>query len=91
MTGTLGGALEARGIPAGEGRLTAEAAGEIERGEDGVLVVRRIHVAYRLEVDADTDRAAVERVYGLHQERCPVARSIHPQIEVSTSLELVEV
>lgn len=55
-----------------------------------MLVVKRIHVAYRLEVDADTDRAVVERVHGLHQERCPVARSIHPQIEVSTSLELAE-
>jgi len=43
-------ALEARGIPAEDGRLQANAVGEIELGGK-VLVVRRIHVTYRLAAD----------------------------------------
>ncbi len=44
MMGTFGGALEARKIDASEGRLTADVVGEVEK-EEGVLVIRRIHVA----------------------------------------------
>lgn len=53
-------------------------------------MVKRIHVTYRLEVDPDADRAAIERVHGFHADFCPVARSISPQITVTTALELVE-
>ena len=45
--GTFGGALEARQIDASNGKLTAEVTGEVET-EEGVLVIRRIHVAMRL-------------------------------------------
>ena len=38
LTGTLGGALEARGIPAGEGLLKSEARGDI--GKDGNVYER---------------------------------------------------
>ena len=48
MLGTFGGALEARHIDASDGRLTADVAGEVET-EDGVLVIRRISVALRLQ------------------------------------------
>ena len=41
--GTFGGALEARHIDASNGKLTAEANGEVE-AEEGVLLIRRIHV-----------------------------------------------
>ena len=47
MLGTFGGALEARQIDASHGKLTADVTGEVEE-EDGVLVIRRIHVAMRL-------------------------------------------
>lgn len=53
-------------------------------------MLKRIHVTYRLQVDAGTDREAVERVHGFHAQACPVYRSIHPQIDCTTSLELVE-
>jgi uncharacterized OsmC-like protein len=85
-------ALEARGIPAGYGRLQADAVGEIEL--DGkVLVVRRIHLTYHLvvgqAVGADQKkRAAIERVLGLHADRCPVARTIGGCVAISTSLDL---
>ena len=88
MTGTFGGALEARGIRADEGRLTSEAIGDVEK--DGrVLVIKRIQVRYRLEVEPDADRAAIERVMQVHSNACPVYRSLHPQIEITPSLELV--
>jgi uncharacterized OsmC-like protein len=61
--------------------------GEIEI-DDGVLVVKRIHVTYHLTAAADVDGAKIERAFQHHPPRCPVYRSIHPQIEVSTSLEV---
>ena len=65
-----------------------EVTGEIEK-EGSVLVVKRIHVTYRLRgVESDL-RETVERVLGLHVERCPVARSISPQIEITTSVDYV--
>jgi len=45
-------------------------------------------VTYSLSgADSDDDRAIVERVLGFHAEHCPVARSISPQIDITTSLE----
>jgi uncharacterized OsmC-like protein len=82
----LGGALEARGIPAGEGRLTSEAVGEIEK-ENNVLVVRRIHVIYHLRVAPDK-REVATRVHSFHIDRCPLARSIGGCIAITTSLEM---
>jgi uncharacterized OsmC-like protein len=78
--------LQARGIPAGDGRLQADAVGEVEL--DGkVLVVKRIHVTYRLAAD-EAQRATIQRVLGFHAERCPVARTIGGSVAISTSLEL---
>jgi uncharacterized OsmC-like protein len=51
-------------------------------------VIKRIHVTYRLKADADADREAIDRVLRVHADHCPVYRSIHPQIQVTTSLEL---
>lgn len=53
-------------------------------------MLERVHVAYRLEVDAGVDRATIERAHQHHPTKCPVYRSIHPQIACSTSLEIVE-
>jgi uncharacterized OsmC-like protein len=64
-----------------------EATGEIEL-EDRVLVIKRIHVNYRLRIPADQHEVA-ERVHEVHQRACPVARSIEAAIDVSTQLELV--
>ncbi|MBW3618622.1 MAG: OsmC family protein [Actinobacteria bacterium] len=89
MTGTFGGALEARGIPAGDGRLRGHTSGEIET-EGRTLIIKRIAVRYELTVDADVDRAVIERVHGFHAEKCPVARSIAGAIDVSTSYDLVD-
>jgi uncharacterized OsmC-like protein len=53
-----------------------------------VLVVRRIHVTYRLVAD-QTQRATIERVLGFHADRCPVARTIGGCVDITTAVELV--
>lgn len=81
----MGGALEARGIDASEGRLTSEAEGEVYV-EDKVLVIKKIHVRYSLQGCPEDKREAAERAHSFHASRCPVARSIEKAIEISTSL-----
>ncbi len=55
-----------------------------------MLVIKRIHVRYRLQVDPDTDRDRLHRAFDRHMPRCPVYRSIHTAIQVTTELELIE-
>ena len=87
MTGTFGGALEARNISAREGRLSAQVRGDVET-EDRVLILKRIHVAFRLVAPEDA-RATVERVHGVFARNCPVYRSLIEAIEITSSVELV--
>ena len=86
MLGTFGGALEARQIDAAGGKLTADVAGEVE-SEDGVLVIKRIHVAMRLAAPEET-RPTVERVHGVYAMRCPLYRTLHNAIALSSSFTL---
>ncbi|HET7215286.1 MAG TPA: OsmC family protein [Terriglobia bacterium] len=87
MTGTFGGALEARQVDASNGKLVAEVTGEIEV-DCGVLVIRRIHAHYKLQAP-ESQRETIKRVHQMHKDRCPVARSLRGAIFVSTSFELV--
>ena len=85
--GTFGGALEARQIDASNGKLIAEVTGEVEK-EEGVLVIRRIHVDMRLMAPEDV-RETVERVHGLYAMRCPLYRTLHNAIQLTSSYTLV--
>ena len=87
MMGAFGGALEARQIDASNGKLTAEVTGEVET-EDGVLVIRRIHVAMRLMAPEESP-ATVERTHGLYAMRCPLYRTLRKAIQLTSSFELV--
>ena len=87
MLGTFGGALEARQIDASNGKLTAEVTGEVET-EDNVLVIRRIHVAMRL-VAGTEQKDKIERVHGMYAMNCPLYRTLHKAIELTSSYELV--
>ena len=69
--------------------MTSEAEGEVEN-EDGVLVLERVHVTYRLRVDPDADRDKVQRAFDHHMPRCPVYRSIGAAVDITTSLEVFE-
>ena len=73
---------------ASEGRLKSDAVGEGE-SEDGVLVIKRIHVVYTLALEPDVDREAVQRAFERHMPYCPVYRSIGAAIEITTALQLV--
>jgi len=53
-----------------------------------VLVIKRIHVTYKLRLDTDADRSDVQRAFDYHMARCPVYRSISAAIDVTTSLEI---
>jgi uncharacterized OsmC-like protein len=86
MVGTFGGALEARHIDASNGKLTADVTGEVET-EDGVLVIRRIKVAMRLVASEDS-RETAERVHGVYAMHCPLYRTLHNMIQLTSSLEL---
>ena len=59
--------------------------GEIEETEDHVLVIRRIHVRLLLKVPAE-QRATAERVHGMFANFCPVYRSLHTAIAITTEL-----
>jgi uncharacterized OsmC-like protein len=87
MLGTFGGALEARQIDASNGKLTADVTGEVEQ-EDGVLVIRRVHVAMHLKAPEDA-RSTVERVHGIYAMNCPLYRTLHKAIQLTSSFELV--
>jgi uncharacterized OsmC-like protein len=87
MMGTFGGALDARQIDASNGKLTAEVTGEVEQ-EEGVLVIRRIHVAMKLAAP-ESARATVERVHGIYAMNCPLYRTLHNAIQLTSSYELV--
>ena len=58
--------------------------GEIEK-EEGVLVIRRIHVRMNLKAPA-ADRETSERVHGIYQDRCPVYRSLRAAIAITSEL-----
>ena len=53
------------------------------------MVVKRIHVEYRLRAGTD-DREVVERVHAFHKEKCPVYLSIHRAIEITTDVVMEE-
>jgi len=53
---------------------------------DKVLVIKRIHVRYKLTGCPDEKREAAERSHAFHASRCPVAKSIGSSIEISTEL-----
>ena len=53
--------------------------------EGTTLVIRRIHVRMLLECAQD-QRETAGRVHGFYAQSCPVYRSIHPQIAVTSEL-----
>ena len=61
--------------------------GQVEK-DGGVLVLRRIHVNYKLSVpDPDAVRDTVARVLEMHVDKCPVARSFKGAIDITTEVE----
>lgn len=62
--------------------------GEIE-SEEGVLIIRRIHVRMNLKARAE-DRETAERAHGVYKDSCPVYRSLRAGIDITTELHFEE-
>jgi hypothetical protein len=86
--GTLGRALDVRRINAQDGNLTAEVRGEVVNGNDGVLVIKRIHVVHTLTAP-QSDWPTAERVHGIYADHCPLYRSVKDSIAVTSALSFV--
>ncbi len=56
--------------------------------EDGVLVVRRIRVHHRLAVPPEAGDV-VREVHQNYKMQCPLYRTLHRCIDISTTYELV--
>ncbi len=80
MTGTVAGALEARGVSTDPEKLQVEAEGRIE-DVDGKMILTGIKLRYRLKVPSDK-RATVERALEHHEGLCAASESVRRGITV---------
>lgn len=53
-----------------------------------MLVIRRIHVVYDLTAPGASPDL-IERVHSIHKEGCPVYRSIHEAITITTEVRSI--
>lgn len=88
MTGTVAGALEARGIPATPDKLQVDVEGRIEE-IDGKMLLTNVSLRYKLKVPKDK-RAAVERALEHHEGLCAVSESVRRGIAVEWQAEIEE-
>ena len=88
MLGTLNGGLEARGVKLSGDAIVADVVGENEV-KDGLTVLTRITVHYRLRIPAGT-RETVERLLSKHQDKCPTAASLRGAVEVTWTSQITE-
>ncbi len=80
MTGTLAGALEARGIPSNPDKLVADVEGTIENVE-GRPRITKIKVKYSLKIPKGK-KAEAERAIAIHDAGCPASQSVQRGIQV---------
>jgi uncharacterized OsmC-like protein len=85
LLGTYARALRVREINSDADHLQMDAVGEHE-SEDGVLVLRRIHVIAHLRA-MSSQRETAERVFGVFASNCPMHRSIHKAIPITLELD----
>lgn len=88
MTGTLGGALEVRGIPSYPDKLSSDVEGDIE-DVDGLMKITRIRVHYRMKIPAGKKDEA-QRALDVHVRGCPAAMSVKGCIAVEWTADVVE-
>jgi uncharacterized OsmC-like protein len=74
-------------VKTGQGALRSDIRGEVET-EDGVLVIRRITVHHRLTAPENA-QATVDAVHREYAPRCPLYRTLHRCIEITSTYELV--
>jgi uncharacterized OsmC-like protein len=87
MTGTLAGALEARGIPT-ESNLVAHVEAKI-RAEEKIFLIDSVHLRYQFKIPAGR-RAETDRALASHPKYCPVHESIRRGFPITWSAEIEE-
>ena len=88
MAGTLGGALEARGIPSVPDNLTTDVEADIEQ-EDRMILLSRVRLTYHVKVPRGK-RADAERAVAVHHQGCPVYQSLQRGIAVEWDADITE-
>ncbi len=88
MTGTLGRALEVRGIPSYPEKLSAAVEGDIE-DVNGVMKITRIRIHYTIKLPAGK-REEVQRALDVHERGCPAAMSVNGCIAVEWTADFEE-
>lgn len=88
LTGTLSGALEARGIPTFPNKLQGEFEGVIEAPEK-VLKITEIRCFYKLIVPKGKKEAA-ERALAIFERGCPVAQTLKGCVQFNHNWEIEE-
>jgi uncharacterized OsmC-like protein len=88
MTGTVAGALEARGLSADPSKLKVEAVGQIEE-VDGKMILTGIKLHYTVKVPKEK-RASVERALEHHEGLCAASESVRRGIKVEWESQIEE-
>ncbi len=88
LTGTVAGALEARGVSGGPENLETNVEGQIEN-VDGKLLLTNVTVKYKIKIPADK-RASFDRAMEQHDNMCPVSASLKRGIKVEWKAEIEE-
>jgi uncharacterized OsmC-like protein len=88
MTGTVAGAMDARGLQADSGKLLTEAEGRIEE-IDGKMILTNIKLRYHIKVPKDK-RASVERALEHHEGLCAASESVRRGINVEWESDIQE-
>lgn len=68
--------------------MTAEVTGDVEKGDDGVLIIKRIHIVHTLRAP-ESDRQIAERIHGIYAEKCPLYRLVKDAISVTSALHFL--
>ena len=88
MVGTLGRALEVRGIPSQPDRLSADIEGDVV-DEGGVMALRAIRIRYRVALPPGK-REEAERALRFHERGCPLANTLQGAVDVSYTAHFEE-
>ena len=88
MTGNLGGALEARGIPSHPEKLSSKVEGDIER-IDGKTYITQIRVHYTVKIPKGK-REEAARALDVHENKCTASQSVKRGIEISYTGDIIE-
>jgi uncharacterized OsmC-like protein len=71
-----------------DGKLSGQVRGEVEKAQDGVLIIKRIHIEHKLKV-SEEHRQTAERVHAIYADRCPLYRSVKDSTSMNSSLTLL--